>query len=87
MTDPAIIEKTIDAIVVLNATITNLRLYPPASAMITNSVDRAYTFLQAIFEEEDSVVFAESGKSLLISGLTLNETSINAQIWDQKHSV
>ena len=73
MTDPIIIDKAIEAIVVLNATITNLRLYPSASPMITNSVDRAYTFLQAIFEEEDSVVFAESEKSFLISGLTLNE--------------
>ena len=73
MTDPVIIDKAIEAIVVLNATITNLRLYPSTSAMITNSVDRAYTFLEASFEEEDSLVFAESEKSLLISGLTLNE--------------
>ncbi|MBU0988997.1 MAG: hypothetical protein KJ823_02310, partial [Proteobacteria bacterium] len=73
MTDPVIIEKAIEAIVVLNATITNLRLYPPTSSMISNSIERADTFLQAIFEQEDSVVFAESEKSLIISGLALNE--------------
>lgn len=73
MTDPSILEKAIDAMIVLNATITNLRLYPPTSAMIGNSIERAFTILQTIFEHEDSAIFAESEKNLIISGEALNE--------------
>ena len=73
MTDPSILQNAIEAMIVLNATVTNLRLYPPTSDMIGNSIDRAYTILQTIFENEDSVVLAESEKSLIISGQPLNE--------------
>ena len=73
MTDPIMLENAIEAMIVLNATVTNLRLYPPTSDMIGNSIDRAYTILQTIFEKEDSVVLAESEKNLIISGQALNE--------------
>jgi len=73
MTDPIILENAIEAMIVLNATITNLRLYPPTSDMIGNSIDRAYTILQTIFEKEGSAIFAESEKNLIISGQALNE--------------
>ena len=63
MTDSGIQEKAIDAMVSINTAITNLRLYPPASAMITNTIDRAYQVLLTIFEEEDSLIFAESEKT------------------------
>lgn len=73
MTDQIILENAIEAMIALNAAITNLRLYPPTSAMIVKSNDNAYTILQTIFEKEDSVVFAESENSLIISGQALNE--------------
>lgn len=73
MTDPTTPEKAIRALVALNATITNLRLYPPTSATIGNSCDKAFELLHILFENEDSVVFAESEKILVVSGQALDE--------------
>jgi CRP-like cAMP-binding protein len=73
MENSSILEKAVEAIVVLNAALTNIRLYPPSSAMIVNSVDSAHSILQSVLEEEDSIVFAESDKSLIISGQALDE--------------
>lgn len=73
MTDSGIQEKAINAMVSINTAITNLRLYPPASAMISNTIDRAYQVLLAILEEEDSLIFAESEKNLLVCGQLLSQ--------------
>ena len=73
MTDSSIMEKAVDAIVVLNAAFTNIRLYPPTSAMIVKSIDSADSIMQGIFEQQDSVVFAESEQNLVISGHRLDE--------------
>ncbi len=73
MENSSILEKAVEAIVILNAALTNIRLYPPSSAMIVNSVDSAQSILQSILEKEDSIVFAESDKNLIISGQALDE--------------
>ena len=73
MKDPRIQEKAIEAIVIMNAAITNLRIYPPASAMISNTVDRAYQIFLAILENEESVIFAESEKNILVCGQLLDQ--------------
>jgi CRP-like cAMP-binding protein len=73
MTTPSIQEKAVEAIIILNAALTNLRLYPPTSAMIGNSVNSAYSILQAVIEQEGSMVFAESERNLIISGQALDE--------------
>jgi len=67
------LERAIDAIVNLNAAFTNIRLYPPTSAIITKSIDSVCSILQGIFEQEETVDFAESEGSLTISGRKLNE--------------
>ena len=61
------------AMVIMNAAITNIRLYPPTSALISNSIDKAHSAIQPILEKEDSLVFAEAEKNLLISGQPLSE--------------
>lgn len=66
-------EMAVEAIVILNAAFTNIRLYPPTSDMIGNSVSSAHSILENIFEQEDSVVFAESEGNLIISGQVLSE--------------
>ncbi len=72
--DKTAIQKTMmDLIVVMNAAITNIRLYPPTSALIINSVDRAHTVLQSLLPHTEHVEFAESEKSLLIQGDPLSE--------------
>ena len=73
MTTPSTQERAVEAIIILNAALTNLRLYPPTSAMIGNSVNSAYSILQAVIEQEGSMVFAESERNLIISGLPLDE--------------
>ena len=72
--DKTPIQKTImDLIVVMNAAITNTRLYPPTSALIVNSVERMYNVIQSVLPQVDGVEFAESEKSLLIQGDPLSE--------------
>ncbi len=71
--EPGELEKAIDSMVAMIAAITNIRLYPPASAIIGNSIEKAYSAMREILSQEASVSFAESEKSLLISGHMLNE--------------
>jgi len=67
-----IIKKTLDILVVLNTAVKNIRLYPPASATVVNSLSRLYqSFLDALVLEEQ-IIFAESEKKILINGLPLN---------------
>ncbi len=73
MTDMGIQKKAIDTMVIMNAAITNLRLYPPSSAMIVNTIDRVYQALQEVLDKEESLIFAESEKSLLICGDLLSQ--------------
>jgi len=68
MTDMEIQKKALYTMVIMNAAITNLCLYPPSSAMIANPVDRLYQTLQEVLDKEESLVFAESEKNLLICG-------------------
>ncbi|OIN96818.1 MAG: hypothetical protein AUJ48_00910 [Deltaproteobacteria bacterium CG1_02_45_11] len=73
MTNPDIIPQASDALTIMNAAITNIRLYPPASALIENSINKVYATFLTILEQEDSIVFAESEKNLLIAGQSLSE--------------
>ena len=61
-------DKTVALINHINAAITNIRLYPPTSALITNSVERLNTAFEEVFDQTASLVYAESGKNLLIQG-------------------
>lgn len=72
MTNPQIQQKALEMLVLINAAITNLRLYPPTSAMITNTIGRLYQALLDIFEETDSINFAETEKNMLINGEPLS---------------
>jgi hypothetical protein len=73
MTGRGIQEKVIEAVVIMNTAIINLRLYPPTNAMIMKTIERLYDTLQNILEENETILFAESGKSLLISGESLTQ--------------
>jgi len=68
--------KAQEALVALNAAIKNIRLYPPASAMVQKSVERVLTFLEDIFESEGDLAVAESEKNLLIFGTPLTEKEL-----------
>ncbi len=68
-------KKAIDAIIVMNVAVTNIRLYPPTSAIIRNSIDRVHHILKEILAHEDSVVFAvsESESNYIICGQVFSE--------------
>lgn len=72
--DQSAIQKSIlDLLVVLNAAITNIRLYPSTSSLIVNSVERLHNAIQSILPQVDHIEFAESEKSMLIQGEPLLE--------------
>jgi len=73
MTNQDLHVKAQEALVALNAAIKNIRLYPPASAMVQKSIERVLTFLEAIFESEDELAVSESEKNLLVFGTPLTE--------------
>ena len=64
--------KAIDLIVALNAAVTNVRLYPPTSALIMNSVKRMYQSVMEILKDVEVIEYAESEKNLLIQGEPLS---------------
>lgn len=68
--------KAQEALVALNAAIKNIRLYPPASAMVQKSIERVLTFLEAIYESEEELAVAEPEKNLLIFGAPLTEKEL-----------
>jgi HEAT repeat protein/CRP-like cAMP-binding protein len=74
MANPAILKKAIDAITVMNVAVTNIRLYPPSSAIIRNTVDRVHQLLTQILVDETSVILAESGSNFVICGHLFDES-------------
>lgn len=66
-------KAAIDFLFVLNAAVTNIRLYPPASDIIQRSIDRLHKTLEALLAEVPEVDFAESEKNLLVGGEPLPE--------------
>ncbi len=66
-------QKSLDALVILNTAIKNVRLYPPTSATIVNAIDRLHLAFQEMLAEQNPIVFAESEKNILICGNLLNQ--------------
>jgi len=65
--------KAVNFLFVLNAAITNMRLYPPTSGIIQNSVDRMHKVMTETLASTGSLEFAESEKKLLVAGEPLPE--------------
>jgi HEAT repeat protein len=73
MSSLGIQEKVVDTLITMNSAIVNLRLYPPTNAMIIKTVDKLYETFMALFEDENSIIFAESDRNLLLSGEPLSQ--------------
>lgn len=69
-------QKAVGTLVLVNTAITNMRLYPPTSAMIIDTIGRLYQALLDIFEETDSINFAETEKNMLINGEPLSSKDL-----------
>lgn len=65
--------KAVELLFVMNAAITNIRLYPPTSAIIVNSVERMCGVLNDALSIAETLEYAESEKSLLVQGESLPE--------------
>ncbi|NOY68306.1 MAG: HEAT repeat domain-containing protein [Deltaproteobacteria bacterium] len=66
-------KKAVDFLFVMNAAVTNIRLYPPTSAIIMSSVERMYKVLTETLSVVTTLEYAESEKSLLVQGTPLPE--------------
>jgi HEAT repeat protein len=73
MADIDIKLKALDALIIMNTAIKNVRLYPPTSATITNTIEKLHLIFLNIFEQEAPVIFAESEKNILICGKPLEQ--------------
>ncbi|OQW99513.1 MAG: hypothetical protein BWK74_02020 [Desulfobacteraceae bacterium A6] len=73
MADTDIRQKSLDALVIMNTAIKNVRLYPPTSATIISTIERLYQAFLEMLARENPIVFAESEKSILICGNPLNQ--------------
>jgi HEAT repeat protein len=68
MTNQDMQDKAIEAIVIMNTAITNLRLYPPTNAMISQTIDRLLQSLSAMLAEQSPLIIAESERVLIVAG-------------------
>jgi hypothetical protein len=66
-------QKILDLIVLINAAMRNLKLYPPTSALILNSTSKALQAFEEVFAQTDRIELAESEKSLLVCNRLLGE--------------
>ena len=66
-------KKAVEFLFVMNAAITNIRLYPPTSGIIVSSVDRMYKVLGESLSVVETLEYAESEKNLLVQGDPLPE--------------
>ena len=73
MAELEIQKKAVDALVIMNTAIKNMRLYPPSSAMILQTIDRLYQAFLDMFAQESTLIFAESEKNILICGEPLSQ--------------
>jgi len=77
-----------EALVAFNAAITNVRLYPPSSSIVSQSIQRLHSGLDAVLAVEAPLVLAESEKAPLICGTPL-KPPIKAQtqaVFDLLHA-
>jgi HEAT repeat protein len=65
--------KALNVITLLNAAVKNVRLYPPESASVVNALDRLDHSIADFLADEQSLVFAESEKALLIDNRPLRQ--------------
>jgi HEAT repeat protein len=73
MADIDIRLKALDALIIVNTAIKNVRLYPPTSATITNTIEKLHLIFLDLLEQEAPIIFAESEKNILICGKPLEQ--------------
>lgn len=72
MTDSKKTDQALNALVILNTAIKNVRLYPPTSASVSSVIEKLYLSLLDLLLQEEQISFSESEKALLIDGRPLS---------------
>ena len=67
------IEEAVFFVVNWHAATVNMRLYPPTSSMVTDTVEKARTHLEALFEQGDIFSVSVLESSILINDVRLEE--------------
>jgi len=67
-------EKHLELLFLLNAAITNLRLYPTTNPVIQRTMDNLFLTLQDFLQVNDEFILAEAEKNLLINGTLLEKS-------------
>jgi HEAT repeat protein len=73
MADIDIKLRALDALIIMNTAIKNVRLYPPTSATIANTIEKLHLIFLELLEQEAPIIFAESEKNILICGKPLEQ--------------
>jgi HEAT repeat protein len=73
MADIDIKLRVLDALIIMNTAIKNVRLYPPTSATIANTIEKLHLIFLDLLEQEAPIIFAESEKNILICGKPLEQ--------------
>lgn len=68
------IENAVQFVVNAHAAIANMRLYPPASDIVTQTLEKAREWLSKLFRERDQFSVSALENSLIINGARLEET-------------
>jgi len=66
-------QKSLDALIIMNTAIKNMRLYPPTSARVVDAVERLHRNFLDMLEKDRSLIFAQAEKKILIGGEPLSE--------------
>ena len=74
MANSELLEKSLKAMIFINAASRNLHLYPPASASVINSVGKAYDGIQTVLDLNDSLEFADHEKKLVVCRQSIKES-------------
>ncbi len=70
-TDKELTQKAIALLPLLNTAIKSVRLYPPTSLSVSGANEKLFQALSKLLDEEETIFFTESEKSLLICGKAL----------------
>lgn len=73
MTHPSVHHRAIETVIAITAALTNMRLYPPTSAIVKQAIDKVHPSIREMTAQAGALVFAESEKSLLIAGAPIGE--------------
>ena len=76
MPNSSIQQKAVEVMILINTGITNLRLYPSSSAVIADTIDRLYEMLNAILDQESSIIYSESARDLLVYGEAISKSDL-----------